>query len=330
MGASGQDGSLVCDLLLEKGYIVYGVIRRASNFNTQRIEHILDKIHLFYGDLTDPLRVLEIIKTVQPHEIYNFAAQSHVKVSCDNPWYTTNVNSLGVLSILEAVRILGLHQKTKVYNAMTSEMYGNVTDGTVKLTEDTPMIPVSPYGIGKLAAYHLGNYYRDGHNMFVVNSILLNHEGERRGPTFVTQKIAQFVGKYKKTGEGVLLLGNLNACRDFGYAKDYVEGIYLMMQNTKPENFVLATGEEHSVREFAELAFKRINITIEWKGTGDQEKGYNSVTQKLLVSVDPEYYRPIDIHHLIGDYSKAKRILGWEPKVKFRDIVQRMVDAALL
>jgi len=329
-GIGGQDGSTMAEFLLELGYKVHGIIRRASNFNTQRIENIFDRITLHYGDLTDAGNIYAIINRVEPDEIYNFAAQSHVKVSCELENYTFQVNTLGLLNILQAVRQLGLDKKTKIYQANTSEQYGNVTDGTTLLTEKSPMLPVSPYGISKLASYHLANYYRDAFGMFVVSSVLLNHEGERRGHTFVTQKIAQHVGKYYKKGGQVktLRLGNLNAKRDWGYAKDYMHGVYLMMQHTKPDNYLLATGEEHSVREFVELAFKEIGINIVWRGEKEDEVGYNSETGETLVEVDARYYRPIDIEHLIGDYSKAKQVLGWEPKTTFNELVKLMVKAA--
>lgn len=330
-GITGMDGSTLADLLLSLGYTVHGIIRRASNFNTQRIEHIFDKITLHYGDLTDSGNILRIIKEVQPDEIYNFAAQSHVKVSCDLENYTFQTNTMGLLNILQAVRILDMTSKTKIYQASTSEMFGNTTDGNTLLTEQSDMNPVSPYGISKLAAHHIANYYRDGHNMFIVSSVLLNHEGERRGSTFVTQKIAKHVARYYKSGGSIkpLQLGNLNAKRDWGYSKDYVYGIYLMMQHNKPDTYLLATGEEHSVREFVELAFKQLDIEVEWKGTGDDEKGYNKSTGELLVEVNSKYYRPIDIEHLIGDYTKAKRVLGWEPTTTFKDLVKIMVNHQL-
>lgn len=330
-GITGMDGSTLADLLLSYDYEVHGIIRRASNFNTQRIEHIFDKITLHYGDLTDAGNVLSIISKVQPDEIYNFAAQSHVKVSCDLENYTFQTNTMGILNILQAVKVLGLANKTKIYQASTSEMFGNTTDGTTLLTENSEMNPVSPYGISKLAAHHLANYYRDGHNMFVVSSILLNHEGERRGSTFVTQKIARHVAKYHLKGGEVqpLQLGNLNAKRDWGYSNDYVHGIYLMMQHHKPDSYLLATGEEHSVREFVELAFKEIGITVLWKGIGEDEKGYNKDTGDLLVEVNSKYYRPIDIEHLVGDYTKAKTVLGWEPVTTFNQLVKIMVNHQL-
>lgn len=333
-GINGQDGSYLAEFLLEKGYEVHGIIRRSSNFNTQRIDHIFHKITLHYGDLTDAGNIISIIQKVQPTEIYNLAAQSHVKVSCELENYTFQSNTMGLLNILQAVRTLGLAQKTKIYQASTSEIFGNMTDGTTLLTENSPMIPVSPYGIAKLAAHHLANYYRDGHNMFVVSSVLFNHESERRGATFVTQKISNYVGKYfKNLQKGIssksLQLGNLDAKRDWGYAKDYVEGIYMMMQHSKPDNYVLATGETHTVREFVELSFKEIGITVEWVGEGVNEKGINKETGDILVEVNEKYFRPIDIEALIGDYSKASNILGWYPKTSFQDLVKIMIKYSI-
>ena len=330
IGCNGMDGSLMCDLLLAKGYVVHGIIRRASNFNTQRLEHIFHLVKLHYGDVTDAGSLIQIIQRVQPDEIYDFAAQSHVKVSCELENYTFQANTIGVLNVLQAVKTLGLGKRTKVYIASTSETFGNVTDGTRLLTEKTEMLPVSPYGISKLAAYHLANYYRDAFGMFVVSSVLLNHEGPRRGHTFVTQKIAQHVGKYFLFGGKdvkPLQLGNLNAKRDWGNAEDYVHGVYLMLQHDVPDNYILATGEEHSVREFVELAFGHIGVEIHWEGEGESEVGKDTSGQ-VLVEVNPKYYRPIDIHHLVGDYSKAKHVLGWEPKTTFPELVKLMVDAA--
>jgi GDPmannose 4,6-dehydratase len=325
-GCNGQDGSTLADLLLEKGYEVHGIIRRASNFNTQRIEHIFDRLVLHYGDLTDAGNILSIIKKVQPDELYNFGAQSHVKVSCELENYTFQVNTIGLLNILQAVRTLGLEKKTKIYHASTSEMFGNTTDGTLLLTEESPMNPVSPYGISKLAAHHLANYYRDAFGMFVVSSVLLNHEGPRRGPTFVTQKIARHVAQFsKKKTNKPLQLGNLSAKRDWGYAKDYVYGVWLMMQYHTPDNYLLASGEEHSVREFVELAFKEIGVEIQWYGEGENERGIDKKTGSVLVTVNPRFYRPIEIDHLIGDFSKAKKVLGWKPSVTFQELVHIMV-----
>jgi GDPmannose 4,6-dehydratase len=329
-GIGGMDGQISCERWLSKGYEVHGIIRRASNFNTQRLEHLLDKIHLHYGDVSDMGNMLSIIQKVKPTMILNFAAMSHVKVSFELENYTFQTNTIGILNILQAVRILGMEKETKIYHASTSEMYGNITDGDMLLTEKSTMMPVSPYGISKLAAFHLCNYYRDAYDMFVVSSILLNHEGERRGHTFVTKKIADYVGKYKMTKtNGPLQLGNLDAKRDWGYANDYVYGIWLMMNRDVPDNYVLATGETHSVREFVELAFKEIGITIEWNGDGDEEYGVNPDTREIVVQVNPKYYRPIDIEALIGDYSKAKRELGWEPKTSFNELVKLMVLDAI-
>jgi GDPmannose 4,6-dehydratase len=327
ISANGQDASFMCELLLSKGYVVHGIIRRSSNFNTQRIDHIFHKLHLHYGDVTDAGNIISIVQKVQPDEIYNFAAQSHVKVSCELENYTFQVNTMGLLNILQAVRTLGLTHKTKIYQSSTSEMFGNTTDGSTLLTEESLMNPVSPYGISKLAAHHIANYYRDAFGMFVVSSILLNHESERRGPTFVTQKIARYVADFQKNKRNSpLQLGNIHAKRDWGYAGDFVYGIYLMMQHDKPDNYLLATGEEHSVREFTELAFGHIGVDIEWRGSGDNERGYDKNTGELLVEVNPKYYRPIDIEHLVGDYSKAEQVLGWRPKVQFSALVKLMVQ----
>lgn len=333
-GINGQDGSYLAEFLLEKGYDVHGIIRRSSNFNTQRIEHIFNKITLHYGDLTDAGNIISIIQNVQPTEIYNLGAQSHVKVSCELENYTFQSNTMGLLNILQAVKILGLAQKTKIYQASTSEIYGNMTDGSTLLNENSPMIPVSPYGIAKLAAHHLANYYRDGHDMFVVSSVLFNHESERRGATFVTQKISNYVGKYynnlqKKVYTKPLQLGNLDAKRDWGYAKDYVEGIYMMMQYHTPDNYVLATGETHTVREFIELSFKEIGIEIEWSGSGENEKGINKQNGEIVVEVNSKYFRPIDIEALIGDYTKASNVLGWYPKTSFNNLVKIMTKYSI-
>jgi len=330
-GIGGQDGSIAADYLLERGYEVHGMLRRSSDFNTRRIDHIFDKLYLYHGDLTDATNVMSIIKQVQPHYILNFSAQSHVKVSCELPSYTFQTNTVGLLNILEAVRLLGLDKQTRIYQASTSEIFGNMTDGTTLLNENSPMHPVSPYGIAKLAAHHLANYYRDAYGMFVVSSILFNHEGERRGPTFVTKKIANYVGRYanvKGTCLKPLQLGNLDAKRDWGYAKDYVEGVWMMLNHTCPDNYVLATSETHTVREFVELAFEQLGIKIEWSGSGEGEYGFNQATGERLVEVNPKYYRPIDIEALIGDYSKAKHVLGWMPKTSFRELVKLMVDDA--
>lgn len=340
-GINGQDGSFLAELLLEKGYDVHGMIRRSSNFNTKRIDHLFDRLTLHYGDVSDMGNVYSIINKIRPDEIYNFAAMSHVKVSFELENYTFQVNTLGILNVLEAVRMMGMN--SRIYQASTSEMYGNTTDGTLYLKEDSTMMPVSPYGISKLAAHHICNYYRDAYGMFVVSSILLNHESERRGPTFVTKKITDYVGGYcRHLGKGrqyfssffsklsvyaPLELGNLDARRDWGYAKDYVEGIWMMMQHDTPDNYVLASGEAHSVREFVELAFEEIGVRIEWRGDrgSTNEYGVDAASGMTLIKVNPKYFRPIDIETLIGDSGKAQRELGWEAKTSFRQLVSLMV-----
>jgi GDPmannose 4,6-dehydratase len=329
-GITGMDASIMADLLLSKGYIVHGIIRRSSNFNTGRIEHIFDKVHLQYGDLTDAMNIFSIISKVKPDEIYNFAAQSHVKVSAELENYTIQTNTVGILNILQAVRTLDMEKTCKIYQANTSETYGNQTDGTNLLNEESPKIPVSIYGISKLAAEHICRVYRDAYGMFIVSSTLFNHEGVRRGHTFVTQKIANYVGKYvNKKIDTPLSLGNLSAMRDWGSANDYVEAIWLMMQQETPDNYVIATGETHSVREFVELAFSEIGIKIEWKNHGLDETGINYLTGEILVKVNPKYFRDLELDVLIGDASKAKAILGWQPKTSFNELVSEMVKGAI-
>jgi GDPmannose 4,6-dehydratase len=334
-GSTGMDASHFFDLLLELGYTnIHGIMRRSATFNTQNIDHIFDKLKLYYADLTDSMNIHNIINKVKPDYIVNFAAQSHVKVSHDLENYTFQVNTLGVLNILQSVRSLGLEKTCKIYHASTSEMYGNQTDGCNLLNENSPMTPVSIYGISKKAAQEICNMYRDAYGMFIVSSVLFNHEGPRRGHTFVTQKIADYVAKYKKQTElnnktEPIHLGNLNARRDWGDAKLYVKAVYMMLMQEKPDNFVIATGETHSVREFVELAFKEIGKEIVWQGSGVNEVGIESGTNNILVKVDPKYYRDIDIECLIGDSSKAKRILGWEYNSEFKDLVKSMVDAAI-
>lgn len=325
-GSQGMDGSHMMELLLEKGYDVHGTIRRSSVITTERIEHIFDKVTLHYMDITDTMSVFNIINKIKPVEIYNFCAQSHVKISSQLENYTIQTNFVGVLNILQAVRTCGLEKSCKIYQASTSEIFGNVTDGSSLLNEESPQRPVSVYGISKMAAEHLCNMYRDAYGMFVVNSLLFNHEGPRRGHNFVTQKIARYVGKADLSKP--LQLGNLNATRDWGHSKDYVYGIWLMLQQETPDNYVLATGETHSVREFVELAFEEIGIKILWKGSGVDEVGVNSLTGEILVQVNKKYYRDIDIECLIGDASKAKKKLGWEPKITFKGLVSEMVRAA--
>lgn len=329
-GITGQDGSWLAELLLSKGYTVHGIIRRSATFNTQNIDHIFDKLHLHHGDLTDAMNIHNVISRVKPDEIYNLGAMSHVKVSHDLENYTFQTNTIGVLNILQSVRTLGMEKSCKIYNASTSEMYGNQTNGDTFLNESSPMHPVSIYGISKKAAQELCNMYRDAYGMFVVSSVLFNHEGSRRGHTFVTQKIANYVAKVAVSKAlGPLQLGNLNARRDWGSAKVYMEAVYLMLQQEKPEDFVIATGETHSVREFVELAFKEIGKEIEWRGYGVNEVGVAKGTEQILVQVNPKYYRDIDIECLIGDASKAKEILGWTYDLTFKDLVNEMVVAAI-
>lgn len=342
-GINGQDGSFLAELLLEKGYDVHGMIRRSSDFNTRRIDHLFGKLTLHYGDVSDMGNVFSILSKVRPDEIYNFAAMSHVKVSFEMENYTFQANTLGIINILQSVRLLGL--ECKVYQASTSEMYGNTTDGTLYLNEESAMNPVSPYGISKLAAHHICNYYRDAYGMFIVSSILLNHESERRGPTFVTKKITDYVASYyhftksqscfagwfRRHSLQPLQLGNLDARRDWGYAKDYVKGIWMMMQHDKPDNYVLASEETHSVREFVELAFQEIGISIEWQGErgSTNEFGVDPKNGNILVRVHPKYFRPIDIETLIGDSSKAFQQLGWESQTSFEELVHLMVSHSI-
>lgn len=329
-GITGQSGSFLAELLLEKGYIVHGIIRRSATFNTRNIDHIFDKLKLHHGDLTDSMNIYNIIAKVKPCEIYNLGAMSHVAVSADLENYTFQVNTLGVLNILQSVRNLGMEKTCKIYSASSSEIFGNITDGSFKLNEDSPQNPCSVYAISKYAAQQLCNMYRDAYGMFVVNSLLFNHEGPRRGHTFVTQKIANYVAKYHKSGSSEpLQLGNLNARRDWGSAKAYMNMVFLMLQQEKPENFVIATGETHSVREFAELAFKEIGIDIVWKGIGVNEIGVDKKTERTIIKVNPKYYRDIDIECLIGDASKAKKVLGWTYDLSFKDLVKDMVKAAI-
>jgi GDPmannose 4,6-dehydratase len=340
-GVTGMDGSWFVDYLLELGYTnIHGIMRRSATFNTQNIDHIFGKLKLYHGDLTDPMNIHNIIAKVKPDYIVNFAAQSHVKVSHDLENYTFQVNTLGILNILQSVRTLGLEKSCRIYHASTSEMYGNQTDGIELLSETSPMQPVSIYGISKKAAQEVCNMYRDAYGMFIVSSVLFNHEGSRRGHTFVTQKIADYVAKYydtcnkSKNSDNFplqpLQLGNLNARRDWGSAKIYIKAVYLMLTSETPQNYVIATGETHSVREFVEVAFKEIGIDMEWIGSGIDEVGVEKGgKRRILVQVNKKYYRDIDIECLIGDSSKAKRELGWSYDLSFKDLVKEMVDAAI-
>lgn len=335
-GICGQDGSTLAEILLEKGYIVHGIMRRAATFNTQNIDHIFDKLNLHYGDITDSMNVFNIISKVRPCEIYNLCAMSHVKVSHDIENYTFQTNTLGVLNILQSVRSLGMEKTCKIYQASTSEIYGNITDGSFKLNEDSPQNPCSVYAISKYAAQQLCNMYRDAYGMFVVNSLLFNHESPRRGGTFVTKKITNYVGKYYKNNSiKPLELGNLNAMRDWSHAKDMCYGIFLMLQQEKPKNYVLSNDTTHSVREFVELAFKEIGVEIVWKGDGVDEVGVkkgteNDLEPQIIVKVNPKYYRDIDIECLIGDSSRARNELKWQPKYSFEDLVKEMVQSSLI
>lgn len=330
-GSCGQDASMFIDYLLEKGYTnIHGTMRRSATFNTNNIDHVFHKIHLHYADMTDAMNLHTIISKVRPDFIVNFAAQSHVKVSHDVEDYTIQTNTLGILHILQSVRLLGLDKTCRIYQCGTSEEFGNMTDGTCKLNENSLKVPVSIYGVSKLAAEHICNIYRDAYNMFVVCGTLFNHESERRGGIFVTQKITDYVAKHSLgLTKSTLKLGNLNARRDWGYAKDYCKAIYAMLMQNSPRNYVVATGETHSVREFVELAFKENGLMVEWRGQGLNEKGYNKLTGELLVEVSPKYYRDIDIECLIGDASLIEKELGWRPNTSFKELVSIMVKASV-
>ncbi|MCI7019114.1 MAG: GDP-mannose 4,6-dehydratase [Clostridiales bacterium] len=322
-GITGQDGSYLAEFLLEKGYEVHGITRRASISNTTRIDHILDKIKLHDGDLSDSSSLIRIISIVQPDEIYNLAAQSHVQVSFDVPEYSGDVDALGVLRILEACRILGLTKKTKFYQASTSELFGKVEE--VPQRETTPFHPYSPYAVAKQYGFWITKEYREAYGMFAVNGILFNHESERRGENFVTRKITLAAGRIAEGLQDHLELGNMDSLRDWGYAKDYVECMWMILQHETPEDFVIATGEQHTVRDFTEKAFAANGMTIRWEGKGIDEKGYDAETGKLLVSVNPQWFRPTDVDNLWGDPTKAKTVLGWNPqKTSYEELVRIM------
>jgi GDPmannose 4,6-dehydratase len=335
-GITGQDGSFLAEFLINKGYEVHGVIRRSSSFNTERIEHLYieeliedmhkkTKLKLHYGDMSDATNLIRLIKEIEPDEIYNLAAMSHVKVSFEVPEYTADTDGIGTLRLLEAVRFLGLEKKTRIYQDSTSELYGKVQE--IPQTETTPFYPRSPYGVAKLYAYWITKNYREAYNMFAVNGILFNHESERRGETFVTRKITLAVARIKKGTQKKLYLGNLNSKRDWGYAKDYVECMWLMLQHHQPEDFVIATGEMHTVREFVTLAFSEAGIKIRWQGEGVNEKGIDVETDQILIEVDPKYFRPTEVELLIGNPSKAKRLLGWNPtQTSFSKLIHIMVQ----
>ena len=327
-GITGQDGSFLAELLLEKGYDVHGTIRRSSADFRERIAHLEGHpdFHLHYADLGDSMSMLQVVKKVQPNEIYNLAAQSHVQVSFDSPEFTADVDATGVLRVLEAVRLCGLADTCRIYQASTSELYGKVEE--VPQNENTPFHPYSPYAVAKLYGFWIVKEYREAYNMFCCSGILFNHESERRGETFVTRKITLAAARIAQGKQDKLLLGNLSSLRDWGYAKDYVECMWLILQNSKPEDFVIATGEQHSVREFATLAFRNVGINLRWEGEGIDEKGIDEATGRVLVEVSPDFYRPTDVVNLWGDPTKAKAKLGWNPsKTSFEQLVKIMTDA---
>ncbi len=335
-GITGQDGSFLAEFLLDKGYDVHGIIRRSSSFNTGRIEHLyFDEwvrdmkrrrlINLHYGDMTDSSSLIRLIQELQPDEIYNLAAQSHVKVSFEVPEYTADTDAVGTLRLLEAVRMLGLDKKTRIYQASTSELFGKVQE--IPQCETTPFYPRSPYGCAKLYGFWITKNYRESYGMYAVNGILFNHESERRGENFVTRKITLAVARIAAGLQDKLYLGNLNARRDWGYARDYVECMWLILQQDQPDDFVIATGDDHSVRDFTALAFARAGITLRWEGEGVDEKGIDTATGRVLVEVDPKYFRPCEVEQLLGDPTKARTQLGWNPrKTSFEELVNIMVD----
>ena len=328
-GITGQDGSYLAELLLDKDYEVHGVIRRSSSFNTARIDHIINdsnlqgKFHFHHGDITDVSNLNRLLEIIQPDEIYNLAAQSHVKVSFDLPDYTAQVDALGTLRFLDAIRETRIN--TRFYQASTSELFGKVSE--VPQTEKTPFYPRSPYAVAKLYAYWIIVNYREAYDLYACNGILFNHESPRRGETFVTRKITRAAAKIKASLQDCLFLGNLDAKRDWGYAPEYVEGMWRMLQQDEPDDFILATGQTHSVREFADYAFRELDIELEWQGTGPEEKGIDTETGKVLVAVNPDYYRPTEVDLLIGNPEKAKKKIGWEATIKFEDLVRLMARA---
>ncbi len=327
-GITGQDGSFLAELLLEKGYDVHGTIRRSSVDYRERIAHLEGhpNFHLHYADLGDSMSILQVVSKVRPDEIYNLAAQGHVQVSFDSPEFTADVDATGVLRVLEAVRLCGLASTCRIYQASTSELYGKVEE--VPQNENTPFHPYSPYAVAKLYGFWIVKEYREAYNMFCCSGILFNHESERRGETFVTRKITLAAARIAQGKQDKLLLGNLSSLRDWGYARDYVECMWLILQNDKPEDFVIATGEQHSVREFCQLAFHNVGIELEFQGEGADEKGIDKATGRVLVEVSPDFYRPTDVVNLWGDPSKAKRELGWNPKkTSFEELVRIMTEA---
>lgn len=333
-GITGQDGAYLAELLLDKGYLVHGIKRRSSSFNTGRIDHLYQDPHnpdakffLHYGDMTDSMNLIRLIQETQPTELYNLAAQSHVQVSFDTPEYTANADAVGTLRLLEAIRILGLEKTVRFYQASTSELYGKIQESPQ--SETTPFYPRSPYAAAKIYAYWITVNYREAYGMHASNGILFNHESPIRGETFVTRKITRAVASIKLGLQDCIYLGNMDAKRDWGHARDYVEGMYLMMQQPEPGDYVLATGEMHSVREFVELSFAHVGRRIEWKGSGVDEEGVDAATGDVLVRIDPRYFRPTEVEELLGDPTKAKEVLGWVHRTKFEDLVKEMVAADL-
>ena len=333
-GVTGQDGAYLAEFLLKKGYEVHGIKRRASSFNTARVDHLYRDLHeedvrffMHYGDLTDSTNLIRIIQEVQPDEIYNLAAQSHVKVSFEKPEYTANTDGLGTLRILEAIRILKLEEKCRFYQASTSELYGKVQE--VPQKETTPFYPRSPYAVAKLYAYWITVNYREAYGIYACNGILFNHESPIRGETFVSRKISRALARIKVGLQDILYLGNLDARRDWGHARDYVEMQWLMLQQDAPEDYVIATGEHYSVRDFVETAAHQLDMTIRWEGEGIDETGINEETGRIIVAVDPGYFRPTEVQELLGDASKARQKLGWQPRITFQELVSEMVEADL-
>jgi GDPmannose 4,6-dehydratase len=321
-GITGQDGSYLAELLLEKGYEVHGIVRRSSLINTHRIDGIYDRLSLHYGDLTDSTNLVRVIQKVQPDEIYNLGAQSHVKVSFEVPEYTADVDAVGTLRILEAVRLLGMEDRVRIYQASTSELYGLVQETPQK--ETTPFYPRSPYGVAKLYGYWITKNYREAYGMYACTGILFNHESPRRGETFVTRKITQALSKISVGLQDCLYLGNLNAKRDWGHAKDFVEAMWLMLQQDEPDDYVIATGTQYSVKDFVEEAAPYFGMKIAWEGEGLDEVGIDKLSKKTVIRVDPKYFRPAEVETLLGDASKAKEKLGWEPKISFKELVEDM------
>jgi GDPmannose 4,6-dehydratase len=321
-GITGQDGSYLAELLLEKDYEVHGIVRRSSLINTHRIDHIYPQLHLHYGDLTDATNLISVIKKVEPDEIYNLGAQSHVKVSFETPDYTAQVDGLGTLRVLEAVRLLGMEKKTRIYQASTSELYGEVQE--TPQSETTPFHPRSPYGVAKLYGYWIIKNYRESYGMHCSSGILFNHESPRRGETFVTRKITRGLSRISSGLQNCIELGNLNAKRDWGHAKDYVEAMWLMLQQDEPDDYVIATGQQYSVKEFIEEAAPIFGFNIEWMGEGLDEIGYDWGMKRTVISVNDRYFRPAEVESLLGDATKAKEKLGWEPKTTFKELVEDM------